>query len=110
VCEFEKDFEEDLIINSFELDGEIYPPTYRSCSICSYVLGRLLGFDFSGQVNEYICVPKKKYVGADDNCLDFDIDITKLTEEVAAEYERQITSGELENDDELSEEEIYKSE
>jgi hypothetical protein len=98
--------ENKLIMSAFEKDGEIYSPIYEECSICSFVLSKLVGFDFSGEQVSTICVPRQIYVEEDSSCAGFDLNYSALSEEHQDEYDRLDEAGELNDPDGLTEKEF----
>ncbi|NTW62285.1 hypothetical protein HGB25_02660 [Candidatus Saccharibacteria bacterium] len=94
-----------LILESFEKNGEWFPPLYQECSNCIYSLGRL-SISFCGIEVEYVCPKLHRYVAEDDWCPGHILDIMKISDETEEALEQAELSGTLPNDWELSDEEL----
>ena len=86
MSEFEN--ENVVIMHSFEKDGEIHPPVCAECSMCSYVVSRIVGFDFGGDVEQVKCGSDYGDKYLDDSCSSFDFDESKMSEDQQEEYDR----------------------
>lgn len=97
-----------MILQSFKKDGEVYPPTYVECQICSYAESDLEIY-FSGVVIDYACGALKKRVNSDDWCSNFDLNRSAVSDEVLERIHKLEARGKLSYQaDELSEEEMKR--
>lgn len=97
-----------VILHSFKKDGEVYPPTYVECKICSYVASEL-EFGFSGEIIVFACGALEKFVNSDDWCSNFDLDRSAVSDEVLERIDKLEKRGKLSYQaNELSEEEMKR--
>lgn len=106
MSEFNNKVENKLIMGAFEKDDAIHPPTYQECAICSFAVSRVVGINFGGEVERFMCLPRKKFVDDDDWCSGFDLNKLALSDEAEVEYDRLEALGKLGDPEDLTKEEI----
>lgn len=97
-----------LILHSFVKKGEVHPPTYVECQICSYVASEL-EFGFSGEIIVFACGALEKFVNSDDWCSNFDLNRSAVSDEVLEKIDKLEARGKLNyKANELSEKEMQR--
>lgn len=89
----------EIIVPTFEKDGETYPPAYAECATCFYSDAKVIGFDFIGEVVIRYCDFVADFVDDDFYCVNQILDRSKLTDEQEEEYDRIEESGEIYEDE-----------